>query len=152
MAGKEQHVQRPKWFIIITSMKNSEHGFTIVEMMTTVVVAALMIGIFYQLFLSIIQSGATARRDAAASTLGASLIKQYQTTASTGGGATCVANTTVFQDTGNATDVGDYRRTVSATCPYTSIPEITKITVVIEYGKVSGGIWPLKVSQSAYVN
>lgn len=128
-------------------MESNTKGFTIVEMIVTVLVAAMMVGIFYQLFVSIVQAGAAARKDAAAHDVAAALIKRYPTTYSVSNDTNCIADTEVTTANGTATEVGNYTETLSASCPYTSSPSITKLTAVVTYNNGA-----LSVTQVAYVN
>ena len=126
---------------------STDRGFTIVEMIVTVLVAAMMVGIFYQLFVSIVQAGAAARKDAAAHDVVSALIKRYPTTYSVSGDVNCVADTEVTTTNGTSSEIGAYTETLSATCPYTSSPSITKITGVVTYNNGASS-----VTQAAYVN
>lgn len=143
-------------------MSTHDRGFTIVEMMTTVVVAALLVNIFYQLFVTVVQSGKDVRRNSSVGLLASSILKKYPTTASAGGtGGNCVANANLANVDGTTNQsppfvdyigIGNYNYVVSVTCPYAAIPQISLITVTLNYGQYNGSNWSLKLVQSQYVN
>ncbi len=61
-----------------------EAGFTVVELLVTLLVASLFIAMFYQLYVTLVQLNAYARRDAAANNLAYANLRRYPTAASTG--------------------------------------------------------------------
>lgn len=65
-------------------MKKKQAGFTVVELLVTVLVGAIFISMFYQLYTTLIQLNANARRDASAGDLAFSNLGRYTTRASTG--------------------------------------------------------------------
>jgi prepilin-type N-terminal cleavage/methylation domain-containing protein len=141
-------------------MLRNDPGFTIVELITTIVVGALLVLTFYQLFISVVQTSNTAKQDSAAHAMASSILKQYPSTAVvSGGGDTCVENnnisTVTDEDTpedDSVTGLGNYTYTVSAACPYSSTPSISLVTIVIQYGTQDGNNWSLNVTKSKYVN
>lgn len=72
--------------------KQSE-GFTVVELLVTIIVAAMFVTMFYQLFVTLVQMNADARRNTQASDLAYSNMRRYPTVVSTG--LTCVDATTI---------------------------------------------------------
>lgn len=76
-------------------MNNEEQsaGFTIVELLITIIVAALFVTMFYQMFVVLVQMNADARRNTQASDLAYSNMRRYPTVVSTG--LACVDSTTI---------------------------------------------------------
>lgn len=81
----------PKNYSQIKFQKSA--GFTVVEMLVTVIVAAMFVAAFYQLFVILVQINAQARQTAQASDLAYSNMRRYPTATSTA--LACVDSTTV---------------------------------------------------------
>lgn len=131
-------------------MSTQQSGFTVVELLTSIIVAALFVGVFYQLFVVLITVNASARNMAQASSLAYSNMRRYPTAASTS--LTCSTNSTsLLNTTGSETsypDLGSVTETVTASYPYgcTAIYDVVKLVSTVRYGTNS------KVSHATYVN
>lgn len=69
------------------TMKQNQSGFTVVELLVTIIVTALFVGMFYQVYTILVQTNATARRDARAGDLAFSNLRRYTSASSTGIGS-----------------------------------------------------------------
>jgi prepilin-type N-terminal cleavage/methylation domain-containing protein len=108
-----------------------EHGFTVIEMLVTVIVAATFAFIFYQLFISSTKLNDAARRGALASEIAYSNLKKYPNAASAGGAADCASPTSssVISDTTTTyPDIGEVRETITRSWPFACTnPDIVKL-------------------------
>lgn len=131
-------------------MSTKQSGFTIVELLTTVIVAAIFVGVFYQMFVVLVGVNANARNVAQASNLAYSNMRRYPTAASTG--LTCSASSTnLINTTGTDSDypeLGPVTETVTASYPYgcAAVYDVIKLVSVVTYRGTT------KVSYATYVN
>ena len=132
--------------------QNKQSGFTIVELLTTIIIATLFVGIFYQLYVVLVTVNANARNVSQASNIAYSNMRRYPTTASTG--LTCSTSSTNLISTSNVTnttypELGPISETVTASFPYgcTAIYDVIKLVSTVTYG--SSGY---KVSYATFVN
>lgn len=131
-------------------MKHKQEGFTVVEMLVTVIVSAAFAFIFYQLFVSSTKLNDLARRDAIAGEIAYSNLKKYPTAASVGGSANCAspnASNTVTTTT-TYPDIGQVTETIVSSWPFACTnPDIMKLESSVSY---KGGV--NKVSYVVYLN
>lgn len=139
-------------------MSNStqQSGFTIVELLVTIIVAALFISVFYNMFLILVGINSNARNVAQASDLAYANMRRYPTAATvTGTGITCASpggSGNLLSTTGtdsNYPELGTVTETVTASYPYgcTAVYDVIKLVSVVTYGSNS-----TKVSYATYVN
>jgi prepilin-type N-terminal cleavage/methylation domain-containing protein len=132
-------------------MNTKESGFTVVELLTTIVVAAVFVGVFYNMFVILIGVNATARNVSQASNLAYSNMRRYPTAASTA--LTCSTSSTNLLNTtsidSDYPELGTITETVTASFPYgcTAVYDVIKLVSVVTYGTN-----PKKVSYATYVN
>ncbi len=137
-------------------MNTQQSGFTVIELLVTIVVAALFVGIFYNMFVILIGVNASARNISQASDLAYSNMRKYPTTATiTATGISCASpggsgnllNTTGIDST--YPELGTITETLTASYPYgcTAMYDVIKLVSVITYGTSS-----TKVSYATYVN
>lgn len=132
-------------------MNTRQSGFTVVELLVTVIVAALFVGIFYQMFVILVGINANARNTAQASNLSYSNMRRYPTATSTG--LTCSTSSTNLLNTNSIDsdyqELGTVTETVTASFPYgcSAIYDVIKLVSTVTYGKNS-----FKVSYATYVN
>lgn len=105
-------------------------GFTAVELLVTLFVAALFLFAGYQLFNVILTSGATARSQALASTTANTYLQQYADSIAT----PCSASTPLSNSSIVVEGLSNARVTVAITCPVANTPNLSKISVTINYG------------------
>lgn len=136
-------------------MKNQAQGFTIVEMLVTLFVGVLLVGVFYQLFVSIVQYGNNSRRDATASTVVNQILKKYPSTTSVStalGGSipACPTTSEVLpgpDQSGTDLSLGSFTRSLTACSPYTASPSVTLLKATVIYNNGTSSI-----KQAIYVN
>ncbi len=137
-------------------MNTQQSGFTVVELLVTIIVASLFVGIFYNMFVILVGVNASARNISQASDLAYSNMRRYPTAATvTATGITCVSpggsgnllNTTGIDS--SYPELGTITETLTASYPYgcTAVYDVVKLVSVITYGSSSK-----KVSYATYVN
>lgn len=142
-------------------MKTKQSGFTIVELLVTVITAAMFVGMFYQLFVVLVGINSTARNTAQASDLAYSNLRRYPDVASTG--LTCNTSTNVSTTVNlipasgsptatvnaNYPELGAVIEQVTAQFPYgcSAVYNVVKLVSTVTYGTSS-----YKVSYATYVN
>lgn len=110
-------------------------GFTAVELLLTLFIAAAFLVAGYQLFNLIIKDGGQDRADARASNLAYDYLRRYSTSAS----ATnpCVAATPLSNSAITVSGLSSTTVTVAITCPYSAasppIVTISKVEVTVLY-------------------
>ncbi len=142
-------------------MNTKQSGFTIVELLITVITAAMFVGMFYQLYVVLVGINATARSTAQASDLAYSNLRLYPTVISTGltcNTATNVSSTVnLIPSSGSPTaavssnypELGSVTQQVTAQFPYgcSAVYNVVKLVSTVTYGTAS-----YKVSYATYVN
>ena len=142
-------------------MNKKQSGFTIVELLVTVITAAMFVAMFYQLYVVLVGINATARNTAQASDLAYSNLRLYPTVVSTG--LTCNAGTNVsttvnlIPTSGSPTavtnsnypELGAVTEQLTAQFPYgcAAVYNVVKLVSTVTYGSTS-----YKVSYATYVN
>ncbi len=136
-------------------MYKQQSGFTVAELLTTIIVAALFVAMFYELYVILVGVNANARNTAQASNLAYANMRRYPTAASTG--LTCSASTTYLKGASTSSlvtnsgyqDLGPVDEDVIATFPYgcSAIYDVIKLVSVVTYKNGT-----LKLSYSTYVN
>jgi prepilin-type N-terminal cleavage/methylation domain-containing protein len=117
-------------------MDTKQQGFTVVEMLVTVIVAATFAFMFYQLFISSIMLSDAARRDAIAGEIAYSNLQKYPTSASVSGAANCAlpdaSNTTTVNNV--YPDIGAVTETTISSWPFACTnPDIVKLESSVSY-------------------
>lgn len=113
-------------------------GFSAVELLITIFIAALFIGAGYQLYIAITRNGSDARNQTAASNLAYSYIRQYSARATNP--CTPIPNTTLAPTIPSG---APYTALVSPTitadisCPYATPSGTSLLTVTVTYGPTS---------------
>ncbi len=108
---------------------NKQSGFTAVELLITLFVAAAFLVTGYQLYTLIIKDSGNTRAQAKAANVAYDYIRRYSPSASN----PCVASTPVNN---TAITIGGLQNVtvfVNYTCPYPSTPTITAVDVVVRY-------------------
>ena len=111
-------------------------GFTLVEMLVTMVLGVLFIGTLYHLYIVTINSSAEANRDAKASSIGYQLLRNKATSVTN---SPCVPHESPHDVGREGINIDGLPTPVTATittdCPYASTPQINRITVTVRYGQ-----------------
>ena len=112
-------------------------GFTVVELMITLVVGVLLIGSAYQLFGAISRNSTDAQRQSQASNLAYDLLRYYQNNPGTLSNP-CVASATPMTPAipGYTNLTGTTKVTV--TCPQGTDSALSLVTVIITYNSSEG--------------
>ena len=122
-------------------MKHSpDAGFTLVEMLVTMVLGVLFVGTLYQLYIVTIQSATEANRDAKASIVGYELLRREVGDGTPMPCTNRAANRNLTTD--HSLDTDGLPQPVNATiivdCPYsTTAPQISRVSVTVRYGQGS---------------
>lgn len=141
----------------MTSIKQSA-GFTIVELLVTVIVAAMFAVMFYQLFVTLIQINSGARQATQVSDLAYSNMRRYPTVASTN--LACVNSTTITNlipasgspvsaTNSNYPELGSVTEQLTAQFPYGCSANYNLIKLVSTV-KYKGNT--LTISHATYIN
>lgn len=109
--------------------KNVEQGFTVVELLITLFVAAAFLVSGYQLYNAIIKDGGQTRGESRASNVAYDYLRRYS--ASTV--SPCVASTPVSAASVSVAGISNVTVTVAITCPYTSTTSISKVEATVLY-------------------
>lgn len=113
--------------------RQHERGFTAVELLITLFIAALFLASGYTLYDAILNRSSEARWRATADTIAYNYLRQYEA----GAADPCVSSTPLA-DEPISSSVADRLEeptvTVFITCPVSAVTNLTKISVIIEYG------------------
>jgi prepilin-type N-terminal cleavage/methylation domain-containing protein len=108
-----------------------QSGFSAVELLITLFIAAAFVATGYQLYSIIIQNGETAQQQAKASNIAYTNLRQYSTQV-TGPCTTVTPTPTPSIPTGS--NLPSPAITVVITCPYGTSSGVSKVTVTVTYG------------------
>lgn len=109
-------------------MKN-DRGFTVVELLITLFVAAAFLVSGYQLFNAIIKDGGQTRAEAKASNAAYDYLRRYSSSATN----PCVYSKPLDNSSVTIPGIAATLATVEISCPYSSQPSVSKIDVTILY-------------------
>lgn len=114
-------------------MTEVQTGFSAVELLITLFVAAAFIATGYQLYSIIVKNGADVRLRSVASNIAYDNLRRY---ASAVNGANCVANNapTPTPTIPAGSGLSSASITVTLSCPYGSTISLTKVLVSVKYG------------------
>ncbi len=108
---------------------NKQAGFTAVELLITLFVAAAFLVSGFQLYNLIIKDGGQTRADARASNVAYDYLRRYATSAAN----PCVAATPVNNTAIAVSGLSAVTVTVAITCPYAATTSISKVEVTVLY-------------------
>ena len=106
-----------------------QSGFTAVELLITLFIAAAFLVTGYQLYTVIIKDSGNTRAQARAANVAYDYIRRYSPTASN----PCNASTPVNNTPISVSGLQSVTVTVNYTCPYSSTPTITDVDVIVKY-------------------
>lgn len=122
-------------------------GFSTVELLVTLFIAAAFLVSGYQLYSVIIKDGGETRRQAKASNLAYDYLQQYKIIFKKQAGI-CVSQEVLPFET-ETQGLSNVTVGIVVTCPYTEVPKLVKIVVTVKYGDDN----PQKqIVQATYVN
>jgi prepilin-type N-terminal cleavage/methylation domain-containing protein len=109
--------------------QKDQSGFTIVELLITLFVAAAFLTSGYQLFNLVIKDSGQARADSRASSVAYDYMRRYSTSVV----SPCVASTPLSNVSTGVAGLSNVTVTVSITCPYSATTSLSKIDVTVLY-------------------
>lgn len=111
--------------------KINKSGFSLVELLVTLVIATTFLVGAYQLFGSVMKDGGEARKESKASNVAYDYLRRY--TSGLSGSCTSLTPTIQILSNQNISEVGNATITIVTSCPYASKTNIFKVTVIISY-------------------
>lgn len=121
----------------------SSEGFSAVELLITLFIAAAFLFTGYQLYRTITADSTQARMQSRASNAAYDFLQQAKLSAT----STCAASNTTTTPT--VDKLVDVSLNIEVTCPYTEIPSISKIVVTLTHGLSNDR---QKVYSAGYIN
>lgn len=121
---------------MIGSTKNSA-GFSAVELLITLFIAAAFVATGYQLYSVIIQNGENAREQAQASNIAYNALRQYSPQATNPCSAVTPSPTPTIPTGSN---LPSPTITVTISCPYGTSAGLAKVTATVNYGNPQVGV------------
>jgi len=130
--------------------KRLDQGFSAVELLITLFVAAAFIVAGYQLYNVVVKDGGQARADARAANVAYDYLRRYEPTASD----PCVASTPLNNSSIMVAGLSNVRITIGISCPYASTSglnntrSISKITATLQYNNGSSSTFTTYVHRA----
>lgn len=122
----------------------TQQGFTAVELLITLFVAAAFLIAGYQLFTVVIRDGGATRAEAKAANYAYDRLRRFEAFAEN----PCVAKASSYNNTPVTVDgLTDAKLTVLYSCPNPSAPSLTMVNVVLTYNNP-----PQTVKFTSYIN
>ena len=113
---------------------NIQSGFSAVELLITLFIAAAFLISGYQLYAVVIKDGGEARMQSRAGNVANEYLSQYSLNATN----PCSVNPGVLPQPNeavtNITGLSNVKRTISISCPYGTTSPISKVSVTVTYG------------------
>lgn len=109
---------------------SKQNGFSAVELLITLFVAAGFLVAAYQLYNVILNDGGATHQRASVANIAYDYLRQYEATAPD----VCNANSPLEDSPISIDGIGDASITVEYSCPINSDPSITKVEVTLKYG------------------
>lgn len=111
---------------------NTQAGFSAVELLITIFIAAAFIASGYQLYVAVVRNGADSRNQTTASNIAYDYIRQYSPLATT----PCSSTVSIPAPTiPSGTDLPNPSITAAISCPYAPTRSDTSlVTVTVSYG------------------
>lgn len=113
---------------------NKQSGFTTVELLVTLFVAAAFLIAGYQLFNIIIKDGGSARFQSIANNKAYDYLQQYKTKVAANTSCNNPTNYSLNTASISVAGISNVTVKVDITCPYSAITALSKITVTLKYG------------------
>jgi prepilin-type N-terminal cleavage/methylation domain-containing protein len=104
-------------------------GFTVVELLITLFVAAGFLVSGYQLYNLIIKDSGSARADSKASSVAYDYMRRYSASVV----SPCVASTPLNNSSISVGSLSNVTITVNISCPYAATTTVSKVDVLIQY-------------------
>ncbi len=120
-----------------------EEGFTAVELLVTLFVAAAFLIAGYQLFSLVIRDGGQTRSESRAGNVAYDYLRRYTSVATN----PCTAQTPLTNSPVEISGLVNAQVTVDVSCPIGSTPSLSKVTATVSYNSLVES-----VSYSTFVN
>ena len=117
--------------------KNNSAGFSAVELLITLFIAAAFVAAGYQLYSVIIQNGENAREKAQAGNIAYNALRQYSSQATSPCSVVTPSPTPAIPSGSN---LPAPTITVAFTCPYGTSSSVSMITATVNYGNPQVGV------------
>lgn len=117
--------------------REHEAGFSAVELLITLFIAAAFVATGYQLYSVIIQNGENAREQAQASNIAYNALRQYQPQATN---PCSVVTPSPTPSIPSGSNLPNPSITVTMSCPYGTSADVTKVTATVNYGNPQVGV------------
>lgn len=108
---------------------NKQSGFTAIELLITLFIAAAFLMSGYQLYSLIMKDGGDAKVQAQISNITYDYLQRYKPSATN----PCTTQTPLTNQSITVGTLSNVTVSVSITCPYTAITAISKVSVTIQY-------------------
>ncbi len=108
---------------------SKQSGFTAVELLVTLFIAAAFLMSGYQLYSLIMKDGGEVRATAKASNVVYDYMQRYKPSATN----PCTSQTPLTDSAITVDTLSNTTITVAITCPYSATPSLSKITVTMKY-------------------
>jgi Tfp pilus assembly protein PilE len=112
------------------TIHNKQSGFTTVELLITLFIAAAFLISGYQLYMLIIKGGGETRMQARASNVAYDYLQRYKSATTN----PCTEQMPLANQSVTVSNLSNTTITVSITCPYGTVSAVSKITVNLNYG------------------
>jgi len=109
---------------------NRKSGFSAVELLITLFIAAAFLISGYQLYAVVIKDGGEARMQSNASNVATDYLQRYKSSATN----PCTTQAPLTDSAITVTGLSNVTVSVAISCPYSSTTSISKILVTIKYG------------------
>lgn len=109
---------------------NAQSGFTVVELLISLFIAAAFLLSGYQLYNAAIKDSGDARTQARANNVAYEYLQRYKTSATD----PCQPTTPLNNSAITVNGLSQSTVTVSVTCPYAATTSISKVSVSVSYG------------------
>jgi len=126
-------------------MRKQSNGFSAVELLITLFVAAIFLAAGYQLFNFIVTDSGNTRAESSVSNSAYDYLRRYSNSATN----PCTAFTALSSQAVSIDGVDSPTVTVTLSCPQTGTPSLTKVEVAISYG---AGSTASTVKHATYVD
>lgn len=110
--------------------KELDGGFSTVELLVSIVIAALLLGAAYQLYITVIRSSADSKIQSTANSAAGDILQSYQSQAT----KPCTAQSATPSIPANYTsDLPNSSATAAISCPYGTSSNISLVKISVSY-------------------
>ncbi len=109
--------------------KNSKSGFTVVELLVTLFIAAAFLATGYQLYGAIIKDAGNTRAQARANSVAKDYLNRYESSAT----SPCTTLDPLTDSSVSISGISASTISISISCPYAGAPNVSKVTATLKY-------------------